>query len=449
VANRGITGLPRKVLSNIGWKVLSVGLEKGLKLGLVAMAARLLGHAIYGRFNYAAALSYMLVQVTDLGLQLFLAREIARATPGGTKVAPRVDPDLMGSALSLKAVLAVLYLGVMATVAVFHRDEWDVALTLMLMGLASLAASTVELFDHVFRGIQRLKYEVRLNGMHALLHLCLGAAALHFTSTVTGYHRPTDPTHPGAPWMMLMFACATAAGSLLCALYGWTLVRQFVKPRFGLSREVMRRFARDVLPLGFAILASMVYYKADVPMLRSFKGDHETGLYTAAYKILENLNVIPAVAMAALFPAISRAVVTDRKEAARLHGIALKWLALAGGSSMIVLLVAPWLILRLLFGTDYLDAEPILRLLGPAALLTCVNYLETHMLVALGLVRIQMVVSIVLIVFNVGANLYAIPRWGAQGAAFTTILTEIALLCACVPLVRHGIRHRRPLEGAT
>jgi O-antigen/teichoic acid export membrane protein len=39
------------------------------------------------------------------------------------------------------------------------------------------------------------------------------------------------------------------------------------------------------------------------------------------------------------------------------------------------------------------------------------------------------------VIFNVAVNLYAIPRWGAMGAAWTTMATEVVICIVSVILI--------------
>ena len=202
------------------------------------------------------------------------------------------------------------------------------------------------------------------------------------------------------------------------------------------------RFRREVLPLGIAIVASLLYYKVDVPMIRAIHGDTETGLYTAGYKLLEVLAIVPSILLAATFPALSDAVIRQPKRALALHKAALRWLLLSGGAGAIVLMIAPELIIGLLYGDRFDNAAPVLRALAPSVVLMFLNYLETHMLVALGLVRQQMWISLSLIAVNVGLNAWWIPRWGGAGAAIATAVTELCLFVAIAPLVQRDLARR-------
>lgn len=435
--------LPAKVRRNLGWKLLGTGIEKGLRLLLVLAAARLMGPAAWGRYTYSFALAMLLVQLTDMGLALFLNREIARAG--------RADPDLVGQVLSLKALLAAGYLAAVAGLAHSHGDEPVVAIAIAICGGVALCSSAIEAIVHVFRGIQDLSLEARAHGVHAFAALVTGGAALIVAMTVFGREFGAGSGGQGEDATLLLYAAGLLIASLIGLGYALILLRRVTEVRLGVTRDLLRRFSAEVLPLGVAIVASMIYYRIDVPMIRNMLpadvADHETGLYTAGYKLLEHMALVPAILMAAAFPALSETVTRDLGRARSLHATTLRWLVLAGLAGAGVFLVAPDLIIRLLYGARFAGSAPIMLALAPCVVLTFVNYLETHMLVALGLVKAQMLISLTLIGVNVTLNWFWIPRWHGTGAAWATACTELCLLFAVAPMVWHRLRAPNLVAG--
>ncbi len=420
----GRWALSGRIRRNIAWKLAGTAAEKSLRLGLVVTAARLLGPEAWGRYTYALTLALLFVQLTDLGLSLFLSREVARAG--------RVDRDFVGQVLALKLVLAAGYLVLLTGLALGHLDEPVIAAALALSAVIALGQTALEAALHVFRGVQDLKLEARAGTVMAAIQVTLGGLTL---AVVWALELSTDQA-------TLAYVAALAVAGILGAGYSWSMVRPIVVPRVRLTRAMVQRFRVEVLPLGIAIVASLIYYKIDVPMIRALHGDLETGYYTAGYKLLEVLAIVPSVLMAATFPALSETVDRDPARARALHGATLRWLLLAGGAAALVITVgAPWII-ALLYGDRFDGAVAILPALAPSVVLMFVNYLQTHMLVALGLVRQQMLVSLGLVAVNVGLNAVWIPLWGGRGAAYATAVTELALLVAITPMVSRALKQR-------
>jgi O-antigen/teichoic acid export membrane protein len=408
----------RRIGRNLGWKLAGTIVDKSMRLGLVVAATRAMGETTWGRLAYAMAATALFAQLADLGTSLYLARETAKRGS--------VDETLLGNLTSLRLRLAALYAVTVFVLAAAHHDEPAIAVAIALTGANWLLQSTLEFGWHVFRGLERLELEARQQVAQSVLQVVLGGSVVAWIAW--GRDVPGDSA-------MIAFAGAILVSQAL--IVGFTARRlwTFSAKANAVDAEMVQRFRREILPLGVAIVASLIYYKIDVPMLRLLRGDAETGQYAAAYRLFEMLAILPAIALSAIFPAVTRQLASDPKRAAALHLRARRILGVVGLSVGMVFFVGADEIVALLYGPQFAPSAAVLRALAPAVALTFINYLETHMLVALGQVRWQMVVAVVLIFVNVAINAWWIPIYGAAGAALATAITELALLAAVAPRV--------------
>ncbi len=430
------------VTRNIVYKTLGTVVEKALKFAIVPLITHTLGPRVWGQYSYAVTVTALAVQMTDLGLGLFMAREIARHDAPPAK--------LIGQILTLKGILAIGYLVVIAGLTWWHFADplagkgalprphaGALAFTIGLVGLAGLATSAVEAIWQVFRGVQRLELEARSSGMFAGMQLIAVFAAVTLAARLW-------PNGSDLSLTMVTIGCGLSIAGIAGAAHALWLMQKVVTPEYGWSRDAMGRFVGEALPLGVAIVASLVYFKVDVVMLRAMRGDEEVGWYSTAYKALEYASIVPAILMAATFPALSQTVVNDPVRAWQMHKRTLLALIAAGciGTAALALFSKQIIYIQVLGAPGFEPSIAMERMLAPSVLLTLVNYLETHMLVALGLVGEQMAFTLVLVVVNVGANWYLVPRYGGIGAAVATAFTELVLLGFCGPLVWREM-HRR------
>lgn len=419
-----MTGGP-SLRRNLLWKLGATAGEKSLRLGFVVAATRVLGDVSWGQLAYASATTALFAQLADLGTALFVARETAAAR--------EVDAGLVGGVAQIRLRLGLGYIATIGLVAAVHHDEPEMAVALLFTGTTWLLQSSLEFVWHIFRGLESLRVEARLQMVQALLQTGLGGGVLvAVASGALGRGWTANGLFMLAMLLGNAFTIGVAIGQL----------RGVLRPRRGLDAALWQRFRGEVLPLGVAIVASLVYYKIDVPMLRNMAGDAATGQYAAAYRLLEMAAILPSIVMAATFPALARTLITDPGAATTLHRRA-RFAMLGVGCAVggVFALVPEWVV-AILYGAEFAPAALVLRPLGVAVVLTFVNYVETHMLVALGLVRWQMGVALSLCGFNVIANWFAIPRYGAAGAAWTTAATETLLLAAVAPVVSRAMRTR-------
>ncbi|HJS59015.1 MAG TPA: polysaccharide biosynthesis C-terminal domain-containing protein, partial [Vicinamibacteria bacterium] len=230
----------------------------------------------------------------------------------------------------------------------------------------------------------------------------------------------------------------TAVATTVVAL---TLVRRHGADPAPASSRAGLGALRRAAPTGIAVLLTMVYFRIDLVFLERMRGDAEVGAYAAAYRLLEGLLFIPAFFMAALYPALSGASLRV-EDLRRLRSAGLHWMFLLSTLLVLALTVtAPWL-LRLLYGEVYAEAGTVLRVLSLALLFIFPNFVLTHLLVATGRQRWNAVIAGVGVVVNVALNLMAIRRFGALGAAATTVITEATLFALATYAVAQGYSDR-------
>jgi len=186
----------------------------------------------------------------------------------------------------------------------------------------------------------------------------------------------------------------------------------------------------------------VVFFRFDSFILRAHGGDRVVGIYDAAYKLPNATTEIPFYIVIALFPLLARFALEDPERLQRTYHSALKiLLLLALPAAMIVSVLARELI-YLLAGPGYLpDAAIALAVLIWFLPLSWVNAITQYTLIAVNRQRTITLAFAIACAFNVGANLFFIPYYGAYGyvaAALLTILTEAVLLACFWPAIRRS-----------
>jgi O-antigen/teichoic acid export membrane protein len=412
LGQRGTLGKDgRTALGNVLVKALSVPVEKACRLLLMVVAAPILGAAAFGSYQFAFATTTMLALCTDLGMGVWTTRALARDRTRA--------PVIVATALRLRLLASGPYLAVVAAAAGL-AGPGDTRRALVLLGLAALVNAFIDYLLAIFRGFERLADEAHLNVARALLIAAGGLGALAVHRTV------------GA------LAAGLLAGVVGSGLYGLRLLRR----GYGLDantrrfdRELWRAAAGEALPLWLATLFSLLYFKGDVVILKLFTGNAEVGAYSAAYKIFEGLMIVPSVVLAATFPPLARA--KGEPERQRRWEVALAALLLALGTlvALGVYLMSDRIV-ALVYGVGFARAAPSLRVLAAALPILFLNFGLTHFLIARDLERRNVLFAALMLVVNVSANLLLIPRLAGPGAAWATLVTEVALTVCCAIALR-------------
>ncbi len=98
----------------------------------------------------------------------------------------------------------------------------------------------------------------------------------------------------------------------------------------------------------------------------------------------------------------------------------------------IALLAKP--VVWLLYGEQYLNIVPVMRLLLLAAFFNCaLRYTTANLLAAMGQIKYNMTVSAIGMALQIGINLFVVPKYGAMGVAATSCV--VYLFMAAVLMV--------------
>jgi O-antigen/teichoic acid export membrane protein len=282
----------------------------------------------------------------------------------------------------------------------------------------------IEFTGYVFRGRQDLQAEARLLTTARLITAIAGIFILSLRGS------------------LLAFGLVNLLCVALFAIFSLVLLREH--GWLGRAREVAdyrnliqhwpaaRYLLQQALPLGIAIFLSIAYTRIAILLLQHLLGEVAVAQFSAATRLVEPAQIIPASLMAAVFPAFTLAL-GHRPQQARALGLRATLLLafLGSGVAVTLWLLAPWL-LPLLYGKSYMDSMAVLRVLGLAILPAFINYSLTHYLIARGQQIVVGVFTAIMLFLHAFICWWAIPRFGIIGPAYSIVAAEIFLFCAAV-----------------
>jgi O-antigen/teichoic acid export membrane protein len=402
----------RDALRSLPFKGISLALERVCGLAVVVVAAPRLGEAAFGRYAFASTVTALLAFGTDMGLGLWTTRTLARHSD---------DPSpIVRVGLGIRALASLPYLVAIAGVLGLVADPAE-RVAIALLAVSSLANAFVDHFAAVLRGCDRFADEARLNTTRAAMTAIAGGGAVAVGRSLASL----------CGGLVVASAVAFAAGAAMLLRRG--LLR--FAPRHEAGRALARRALRQSLPLWFAALLSLLYFKVDTLFVRSFSGDVELGAYNAAYRFFEGSMMVPSVLLSVAFPRLARAhfePATQRRLEGQL-GALLAGLGVVVGA---VFFAGAVPLVRLVFGPQFVRAAASLRVLALGVPLVYLNYGLTHFVIARDLGRYMPWFSVLMLGLNVGLDLALVPRAGGPGAAWATALSEVALTACCLAALR-------------
>jgi O-antigen/teichoic acid export membrane protein len=377
-------------VSQFGFKLLG--------FGVLALMARRLSQADYGKLMFTLTLCGVTVLVTDLGASTDLARRVAAAPAGARR---RLEAVLSARLPLLAAYLVLLP----AWIALTKPDALAVAAAIAVF---SVCKDAYRSYASLFLGLHRVGDTVIAFGTSLLVlvaAVAVGAAIGAGLAWMTGAH--------------------VLSGAVLLGVAA-AIMRLRLGPirlRWGWRR--MKRVFQGSIWLFVLSVAGLVHFAADTLMLGYMQSYEQVARYEAAAKLLEASQFMVRPLTLILLPVC--AALASRQQWTDLRRLMHKMFAgmavLGIGTwGFVALLSVP--IIRMVYTATYDDSAQILRVLylSVPGLYTA----TVAMLLASSTLREKRAVLIMGagVALNVAFNLVAIPRYGALGAAWVTVISQ-------------------------
>ncbi len=219
---------------------------------------------------------------------------------------------------------------------------------------------------------------------------------------------------------------------------------------FAGTRALLAQLLKMAWPIGLAGVFVTAYYRIDGVILFDARGATSAAHYSAAYRFLDVLQILPMTVSGVLLPLLARVEQSDeaRDRLAPLFTFAVALLiAVALPVAVFGGLLAPGIV-HLVYGAKYHRAILLLQILLPAFVPICLGYVFTGQLILHGMLRPYIGITLTGAIVNVAANVILIPRFGAPAAAWTTVGTECLVIAGIIGVVRYRLGLALPVGRA-
>jgi O-antigen/teichoic acid export membrane protein len=400
---------------NVFFATLSAS-SAGLLLLVVVLIKRVLGNDIFGAFSCALSLATIGEALMDFGLHQVTIRSIARDRESARRI--------FQNTLALKVMPAVGMFVVLGAVAFFCWPDTDLRLTCLLMLVGAALRSYLMTIRGVLLGLERFGDEsLVVIGDRVVLLVVVGAALF-----------------AGAGLVGL--GVAFVGARVLTVAGGFALThRQVGLPQPAFEMDLWRELQVNALPLGAFLIVLNVYNYVDTLLLGTMRDVGEAGRYSAAYRIYEGLTYAPAILASVLTPRLSHLWTVDRAAHARLvrQGLGVTTL-LAIVLGVAVWFGAPWGLV-LAFQPDAIASVSTLRILDGGLIFVFAIWLLHATAISVFEQRLLLKTTVLGVVANTALNLWLIPRYGREGAAWATVLGEALTLVLLLAGLRGVLRN--------
>lgn len=360
---------------------------------------RALGAEPLGRYQYASTVVLYFCSFCMLGISTYGNRECAIAR-GDKRKLSEVFWGIYGIQLCASTLALLAYLGYLFLMT--PQDFW--------MGIFQIPQLLSYALD-----ITWLYYGLEYFYKIALRNFLIKIASMILIFLLV--------RQPGDAYLYCLIMTGT---TLLSQAILWPMAAPFLENR-KISFRDMAPHIRQVFILFLPSIAISVYSSIDKIMIGNMIGSTEVAIYSYA----ENLAKLPVGIVTALttvmLPHLSKMVAEHKTEESRkyvhdtMNVTLFLALPIAAGIGAIADKMVPWF-----YAEEFLPCIPLIKMLVIIIVFLAWTYVvQNQCLIPMHKDSVLVKSAFLTAVLNVTANLLLIPRYGIQGAAVGTILSEL------------------------
>lgn len=395
------------IIKNASYQFINLLGSKLFIFIFIMFFTRKVGVEQFGLYSYIITYCGLWDVFMDFGMQIYITRKISIKGPKDKII--DLDQDLL-----FKLLVVLMGFSLAIVIAKFIIGSAN-ELLLISIAVGSYAINSINSFFYaILRGLGQLKVEAVTSFLNKLIYILLGFMLLLNNYGVKGVYIS-----------LLLSSLLSFIIVQIYLIYNYKLRLAFEIDN--ILNKAIKLFKSTIVLFSINIF-TMIYFKIDVLMINQYMGEYAVGVYSAAYRLMENFQIIPSAIITALFPALTRAVQGNE------HDLKLKYFInvfLFLWNIGLVVVSTGWLYSKqailIVFGENYNESIWPFKYLLIALLIMYLNYIMTHVVIAEYNEKKYSIFVLICALINISLNAVLIPVFGVTGAIIATIFTEITL----------------------
>jgi O-antigen/teichoic acid export membrane protein len=396
--------LQNGLVRNTMWMFLGQGLRLIIQALYFVEIARSLGAANYGAFIGVVALVGIAFPFGALGSGNLLVKNVSRDRAHFPAYWGRALATTSASSSVLFALLLVLsHLILPAAI--------PLRLVLLVGGADLFGLNIITVCGQAFQAFERLNWT-------ALINVLISATRLIGAVILIRMHG-----HPSAlQWGYVYFFSTAIVAAVALALV-WT---KLGAPRF--TALLPGAETREGIYFSVSLSAQTIYNDIDKTMLARLGTLDATGIYGAAYRLIDVCFVPISALLWSAYPNFFRAGTAGISGSfGYAKPLLLRTLGYSCFVCLLILLSAGFV--PHVIGSEYARTAEALRWLAPLPILKGLHYFLSDSLTGAGYQGLRTAIQTCVAAFNILINLWIIPAYSWRGAAWSSIASDALLVC--------------------
>jgi len=401
----------KRILKNLFSLSIAEVANKGILFLSTVYLARVILPEGFGVISFANSMLVFFSLAVNLGFNVVGSREIAK---DHSKI-----PFYASQITTVRLLLALVSASILIVIALLI-DKPILVKTVIIISSLNLFSQAF-LMDWVYQGNEKMEFLALRQVITSLLSL-IGLVVFVKTAddVILAMIITVSSMFINSAWMLLLF------------------INMYGRLKLFIDKVFIRNLLKSSLPITFSTFFITIFNFLNIVMLGFFRTDAETGYYTAAYKFIVLVITPSAIIQNAFFPVLSRA--SSREDRGRIIKIYGNFMFIVGAVLSIVFLVFAEFFVNFAFGSAYFETVAILQVLMITVLIMYLNTIFYPPLVSWKYEKTVMYAIGAGGLINIALNLVLIPRFGAIGAAWGTVVSEAAVLIGLLLITKKVLK---------
>jgi O-antigen/teichoic acid export membrane protein len=392
-------GLLEGILKNTAFLTTGRLFSKLLTGVFMVILARSVGPGGFGKLEFAGSLIALFMMLPEFGFDRLMVREVAKAKDRAA--------EFVANVLGLKILLVIAAFAILAPFAILQYDLETVEIIAILF-LSAFVRSVFLTLCSTFRAFENMKLEALLIIINTSVRFLFGMIAIAMGLGLVG----------------IVLALLSAD---ILALVGGIYVthRHLIKLRLAFTYRKIRRIALTAIPFGVLTLVEVVLINTDNLMIAKLESETAVGWYSASYKILVMLFLLPLVFMDAIFPVLSRLSASAMDSLRQAYSKAFSYLMMLSFPIAVGGFLLSDQIILSLYGDQFQNSVAIFQIMILVTAFSFVGFINGATLNATGREKIFAVLQGIAALLNVVLDYILIKKFGYIGACYATLVITV------------------------
>ena len=405
----------RRVVNNTLISLFGQVVTWSSTLLLTIAYGRYLGDVKFGELFLAITFVSLIGIPVEQGFNQQLTRDVAKN--------PEKAQEYLWNTLLIKAMLWMPLYGAILLFSWLLGYGQEQRAIVAICGITLMSGSTVNTFASLHYAFERTVFPavgmILEKGLTALVGIIL---LIH-----------------GATVQVMAFVLL--GGSMIDAIWVSVWFFRLEGWHASINKVIARNLLHGCIPFILYGVLGIIYYRIDTILLSLMTTAAVVGWYGAGYRLFDTLFFIPSIIVnAVMYPVFSKLSVSSPSNLKVAVEKCLNLLLMCAlPIATLFAIAAPNIVGFLYNKAQFANTIPVIQALAPGLVIIYANALFFSIIVATKGEKKIPIMAAAALVFNLGLNLFLIPRYQQVGAALVTSLTELLLLCISLVLVPRNL----------